>query len=135
MAVITTAGTLVAVLVSLAALVRADEEVQPPAAAVGFLLFALVLFVAAAGTAIATNVVRTYELPDIDHLSRLLDERYRAAPESTGEHRAAEVRIKMLQTVRSQNARKAAALQSALLLEVSAVTFVAISIGATAIWG
>ena len=127
-AVITTAGTLVAVLLSLGALVTSSKEFEPPLVAEALVIVALLLFIAACAAAVATNRVRAYEVPDIDALSRLLDERFQAGSSAVGERRVADLRLTMLKTVRRQNERKATALQWALRLQVGAVTSLAVSI-------
>lgn len=115
---------MVAVLLSLTAVATANDAVAPPAAAKVVVVIAVLAFVAACAAAVVTNALRLYELPDIEALSDLLEERYSSGPAPIGERRVAELQIKMLERVREQNKRKANALQWALELEVGAVTLV-----------
>ena len=129
MTVVTTAGTLVTLLFALGALVTRSETYEPPDASIAFLLFALLAFLLASVAAIATIRVRTYEEVKVEALRPLLDENFWSAKSSIGERRTAEVRVKILEAARTQNAKKAEALQWAMRFEVAAVGSVAIAVG------
>lgn len=125
---ITTAGTLVTLLFAVGALVTRAQDYRPPAPALGLLFGALLLFLGAATAALFTSFVRRYEEVKIDALRRLVDERYWTGPGRVGEMRTAEVRIRILEVARRQNAVKATALKWALWLEVGAVALVAAAV-------
>lgn len=128
LAVITTAGTLVTLLFALGALsVRSAAQFALPATAQVALLIGLVLFGAAALTALTTNVPASYEAVDPEQVRiRLREDPMRSADRA---HRdIAFTRAKALDAARDQNTKKGRALVWALRLEAGAVIAVGVAV-------
>ncbi len=128
LAVITTAGVLVSLLLGLAAVVTSAKGFAVPDLARYLLAVALALFLGAAVTGIVTNWPRKYiEVADSD-LERLTQPNLWEGPVLVGSRRAAEVRVMILRKARAINRAKARVLNWAMVLEVAAVAVVAVSV-------
>ena len=126
-AVISTAGTLVALLFALGAVITQAKSFEPPQQAILALTLALACYVASALGALRAITVRPYQAVKTKELTRLLEERFWEGRPVVGERRAAEARIKVLIAARQANAEKASALKTAVWLEVTAIVATSIA--------
>jgi hypothetical protein len=125
-AVVTTAGTLVTLLFGLAALSKTTTSQLGHEETV-WLGIGLVLFVACAGFALATNFPAGYQSVDAPGFAALVD----ANPENASndaEFAVADVRLDILDTAQKKNSRKGSILFVALILELVAVFCVGVAI-------
>jgi nitrate reductase NapE component len=129
LAVITTSGVLVTLLFGLTALsVRRASTFVIPDAAAALLIAALVCFVLAALSAIATNLPRSYEAVTVDDLRKAVRERWDDS-EAVASRMVALTRLKMLASGKERNDAKGKALVAAMLLEILAVALVGAAVG------
>jgi hypothetical protein len=126
--VITTSGVLVTLLFGLAALSTKAQTFALPKSAGYFLVLALVLFFAAAITAILTNVPLEYDELQVERLYHALAGN---APVSRAEaeRRNARTDLEIVQSAKDLNEAKARLLLWAMGLEIAAVAAVAVAIG------
>jgi hypothetical protein len=125
-AVVTTAGTLVTLLFGLAALsTTASKADRLASEEKEFLAIALVLFVASALLALATNFPLKYEGPEPADIQTHLE-----ADETVAQAQleVAYTRLEILKVAQEKNTWKGNLLFAALLVEVAAVAFVGIAI-------
>ncbi len=123
--VITTSGTLATLLFALTAGLTAAASFKLPANAKLPLLLALIAFVIAAMTGLATNAPMLYREPTPQGLRTLVDARYWTAPARVGQERVAESQIVSLAAARVANNRKVQLLMVAISAELLAVIFLA----------
>ena len=128
LAVVTTAGALVALLFGLTALsTKAQPTYHLPHSARYFLVAALVFFLLAALAALATNLPLPYEAVKADEIRRRLKEvPVRSA--DAAELDIALTRVKTLRDAKQKNGLKGWILFAAMALEVVAVALVGIAI-------
>jgi hypothetical protein len=127
LAVITTSGVLVSLLVALSALVLGKEPIHFLSGATrGLMIGAVILFVIAAGLGLLVNRPRRYWGLAPDDLDRIVAQWMADEDEAAfvvGQQRVAELRNSMV-----ANDRKAEALQRAIVAEVMGVAMVAAAV-------
>jgi hypothetical protein len=129
LAVITTSGVLVTLLFGLTALsVRGGNEFVIPDGATAFLIAALILFVLAALSAIATNLPRSYEGPTVAGLRGAVTDRW-GDTEAVASEMVSLTRLKALESAKTNNDRKGLALVAAMVCEIAAVALVGAAVG------
>jgi hypothetical protein len=128
LAVVTTAGVLVTLLLGLAALNIDGKHFVLPFSARVSLTVALAWFFASALCAIATNFPLKYEEVRPEDLRRAISDHWRDPPEEA-EKMTSLTQIKVLASARKKNAVKAACLYAAVVAEGVAVACVAIAVG------
>jgi hypothetical protein len=121
--VITTSGTLATLLFALTAGLTAAAKVKLPESAKLPLLLALVAFVIAALSGLATNVPLRYRETTPQGLARLVDAKYWTAPPEVGQLRVAAARVTVIAATRSANGLKVVFLIVAVFAEFLAVVF------------
>jgi hypothetical protein len=127
-AVITTSGVLVSLLFGLAALVTDANGFALPGASQVFLVVALILFVLAAVGGIICNWPLSYYQLRNEDLHRLVDiKNWHGTPEIAAQ-RVAQGQVSVLVRARKLNRKKARALTAAMLLQILAVTVLAVSV-------
>ena len=124
LAVITSAGVVVSLLLGLAPLVH-----KPPAVAQVCFAVALGLFAVAAALGIIASVPRRYQETAPEHLWPLLEDRFWYGRASIGKRRVAELRLNVLDWARGTNDGLGQLLVWALSLELAALVAVAVAVG------
>jgi hypothetical protein len=129
LAVITTSGALVTLLFGLAALsTKSGATFDLPGAASTFLTFALVFFVLAAGSAIITNLPRSYQGVTVDGLRDAVKDRWDDS-EEVASRMVALTQLKVLASAKDVNGQKGMALVAGMVLEIIAVALVGVAMG------
>lgn len=123
--VITTSGTLATLLFALTAGLTAAAKFKLPESAKLPLLLALLAFVIAALSGLATNVPLRYREATPQGLARLVDARYWTAPPEVGQVRVAAAQVTVIAATRSANNLKVVFLLVAVFTEFLAVVFLA----------
>jgi hypothetical protein len=126
--VITSAGALVSLLLGLAAVVTATDDLRVPGLARCFLGIAVALFVGSAGAAIVTFFPRRYVEPDPSDLDKLLQPEFWNAAPRAAHRRVAEQNVMIIRWARIVNGRKIRWLMAALVLEALAVALVGVAV-------
>jgi hypothetical protein len=127
LAVITTSGALVTLLFGLTALTVAREATYDiPGTAATFLLFALGFFLLAAVSGLLTNLPRGYEATTVEGLREGVRNRW-GDDEATASRRVAHTRLNVLASAKSVNKQKGYLLVAGMVLEIIAVTLVAVA--------
>ena len=121
--VITASGTLASLLFALAASLTAIPKSGVPASARLPLLLTLVAFVVAALLGLATNIPLRYREPTTQALAKLVDAKYWAGPQQTGELRVAEAQVSVIAAARSANNLRVRLLLAAISAEILAIVF------------
>lgn len=124
-AVITTSGTLATLLFALTVGLTAAASFKLPNDAKLPLLLALISFVIAATSGLATNVPLIYQEPSPQALAKLVDGRYWTAPAPLGQLRVAASQVTALSAARAANNLKVKLLLVATAAELLAVIFLA----------
>ncbi len=122
-AVISSSGVLVTLLLALIASVTATTKFRLPGPARLPVLLALVAFISAAICGLMTNVPLRYKEPTVSGLVKLLSANYWAGSAEIGQLRVAEALVTTLAAARSANALKVYFLLSAIFFELLAVIF------------
>lgn len=125
-AVITTSGTLVALLFGLVAVVTGAKTFVLPVASHGWLVAAIVLFVVAVGLAIVASIIPVpYGTVTFDpsNLSRV----WRTPPDVASRH-VAEAQLSQIALAKKKNSRKAWMVLLSGLLELSALVMLAVAV-------
>jgi hypothetical protein len=134
LAVITTSSTIAALLFGFTTLARGPLGLMLPPIATLLLACGVVAFAVAAAFAIRVNAPRAYEGPKTESLRTMINNAWDAGVSADhAAYQVAEVRLRVLQTAKTQNAAKAGALSWAIRLEVTAVALLAAAIFAIAI--
>jgi hypothetical protein len=128
LAVITTAGTLVTILLALPALAtKAGQTYVLPNDARLWFLAALVLLVASAAGALASNWILNYDEVTATGLRELVEESWWSGPADEGARLAGQARVEIIITARTVNSRKAGALVWAMALEGAGIATLAVA--------
>lgn len=123
--VITTSGTIVALLFGLTAGLTAGLGHSLPKIVRLPLLLSLIAFVAAASLGLATNVPLKYREPTSRGLAKLIDPIFWSATAITGELRVSEAKVRILSAARTANNLKAMLYIIAIGSELLATVFLA----------
>jgi hypothetical protein len=127
-AVITSSGVLVALLLGIAGLAGKDVIKHLPVHAMWLSLGALVFFTGAAILGLATNWASEMNQPSIKQLTELVSD-YWSVPATDAEQFVAESYLGSLKSYREQGNKKANCLVWALRLEVLAIGVLAVAVG------
>ena len=130
MSVITVSGTLVTLLLALAALVTKQQSFRLTAGARDLLVAAVLAFGGSAVLAIATYIPRPTRATDPNTLLAEIQQRWGKPPDSARKKTIA-TRIEYLQESRRSNNWKAAILLAAMLVQVAALVLLALSVYST----
>jgi hypothetical protein len=128
LAVISTSGVLVSLLLALATVVKRTEDFNIHREGRIFLIFALVGFITAAAFGIATNTPRSYIAIANDDLRRMVSEELWHNAEAPALRRIAENRVETLAVARRLNNNKGRLLLLGILGQSIGVVFVAATV-------
>jgi hypothetical protein len=127
--VITTAGTLVSLLVALSALLLGSgSRVAFPTGSRWLLIAAIAAFLVAAGFGLAANTPRAYSALSTADLDRIIADFSWSADKEEAVHLIATRRVAELKIAREKNQNKAKYVQKAIICQVIGVGLVAVSI-------
>jgi hypothetical protein len=129
LAVISSSGVIVSVLLGIAAVVTSVEGKPPRLARWAFLL-ALVFFAIAAGLGVVVNIPRRYQRASADHLRPLLEDLYWRGRPIVGKLRTAELRLRVLKWAEAVNDKVGRRLIAGLIFELLALMTVALAVTA-----
>jgi hypothetical protein len=129
LAVITTSGALVTLLFGLTALtVKRESTFAIPDKAAVFLVVALVFFVAAALSALITNIPRSYRGVTVRALREAVEDQWEDS-EETASKKVALTRLTVLASAKRVNDQKGYALIGGVAAEIIAVAMVGVAMG------
>ena len=135
LAIITSSGTLVTLLLALAAVVTSVEEFRPSNATRWLFAVSALFFVGAAGLGIYCNAPTKYVDFEAASLRSLLDPQDWSTPGPDAERQVAEARIEVLADMRSRTERKAAALAWGAGIQVVGIVFLTLATAGILIGG
>jgi amino acid transporter len=127
LAVITTSGVLVSLLFGLTATLTSVAGYHLPHASRGWILAALVCFVAAAVAAILTNLPLKYSGVTADALKKTIDERWQDSA-ADAQREVALTEVKVIRRAKKRNRWKGWALVFAIASEIAAVLCLAVAV-------
>ena len=127
LAVITTSGVLVSLLFGLTTALTGAAGYHLPHGSRGWILGALVCFVAAAIAAILTNVPLKYSGVTADALNKTIDERWQDSA-AEAQREVALTEVKVIRRAKERNRWKGWALVFAIAAEIAAVVCLAVAI-------
>jgi hypothetical protein len=123
--VITTSGSLAAVLFGLITILASAAHFRLPGSIRLPVVLAVVALVIAGLLGLATNIPLRYKEPTTTALARLLHSNYWTGPGEIGQLRVAQVQVRTIAAARKANGLKVALLVGAMLCELLAVIFLA----------
>jgi hypothetical protein len=127
LAVITTSGVLVSLLFGLTATLTSAAGYELPHASRGWILGALVCFVAAGVAAILTNLPLKYSGVTVDALKKTIDESWQDSV-AEAQREVALTQIKVIRRAKERNRLKGWALVVAISAEIAAVFCLAVAV-------
>lgn len=134
LAVVSSAGTLAALLLAIVAVVSRPAELRTQGAPIGLFAAAAILFALSGGLGIWTNKPSNYAEPSAQWLARLLwPAVWQSNNETLARRRIAEARLRSVESFRDVNEKKVAVLTAAIIIEVVAIALVAVALLVTAI--
>jgi hypothetical protein len=107
LAIISSAGALIAILLGLVGLIYQTNQLAAPMLARWLLLFSVATFVIAGILGVLANNPMAYEVFGQDALDRMVEKQYWDGPPEIGTWRVARLRVRLIEKARKQNARKA----------------------------
>jgi hypothetical protein len=114
LAVVSSAGALVTLLLGIVGLAYNVNRVSTPVVARWLLLLSVFAFVVAGILGILTNKPMGYEVFGQDALSKMVEKRYWNGPKEVGAWRVARLQVRLVGNARAQNAKKAHRLRQAI---------------------
>ncbi len=133
--VITTSGSLAAVLFGLTAVLSSATHLQLPGSARLPVVLAVASLVIAGILGLATNIPLRYKEPTVRALAGLLHANYWTGPSEIGHLRVAQAQVKTIAAARRANGLKVSLLVAAMLCELLAVIFLAWAVASMAYTG
>jgi hypothetical protein len=128
LAVVSSAGALVTLLLGIVGLAYKVDRVSTPIVARWLLLLSVIAFVVASIFGILTNKPMGYEAFGQDALSKMVEKRYWNGPREVGAWRVARLQVRLVGNARAQNAKKARRLRQAIWAGGCGILFAALSV-------